>query len=214
MREQTAKEYLKTIFVLEMEGVVRGAYIAREMNVTKATVSVALKSLVEEGYLVMDADHSVRLTEKGKHLAKESIHQTVKTGRNYQELVQHIQAQESDPATDERLMWERALQRLHKEHASALLEAHHILSSRYYCVRTVDLAHYLGSASATTRARLKRLEQNGYLYIDDDTVVSLTQAGEELAKRLYEAHRELRERLQMEGLSEDEAARQAACSGI
>ena len=96
MREQKAKEYLRTIFALEMEGPVRGAYIAREMNVTKATVSVALKALAEEGYLRMEKDHRVLLTESGRHLARESIHQTVKNGRNYHELVQHLQQRVSD----------------------------------------------------------------------------------------------------------------------
>ena len=75
MRENKAKEYLRTIFALELEGPVRGACIARELNVTKATVSGALKSLVEEGYLVMESDHSVRLTGAGRQMAKEAIHQ-------------------------------------------------------------------------------------------------------------------------------------------
>ena len=212
MREQTAREYLKTIFVLEREGVVRGAYIAREMDLTKATVSVALKALVEDGCLVMDADHSVRLTEKGRQLARESIHQTVRTGRSYHELVQQLQEQESDPEAGERLLQERALRRLEKERTAGLLEAHSILSGRYYCVRAVDLAHYLDLSSAAVRTRLRRLEQSGYLHLGEDTVVTLTPSGKTLAAQLYEAHRELRDSLQAEGLTEDEAARQAARS--
>lgn len=211
MREQTAREYLKTIFVLEMEGVVRGAYIAREMNVTKASVSVALKSLVEEGYLIMEADHSVRMTEKGKHMARESIHQTVKNGRNYHELVQHIQAQEEDLALDEQTLRERALRWLAKERACGLMEAHHILSRRYYCVRIVDLAHFLGLSSATVRTRLKRLEHNGFLRVGEDTVVTLTHRGEKAATDLFDAHAAEREAFKADGATADEAEQRAAC---
>ena len=209
MREQTTREYLKTIFALEMDGAVRGAYIAREMDLTKATVSVALKALEEEGYLIRETDRSVRLTEKGRHLARESIHQTVRTGRSYHELVQHIQAQESDPAVSEQLLWEREQRWLDKERAAALLEAHRVLSERYYCVRVVDLAHYLGLSSTMARHRLKRLEQNDYLRIDEDTVVELTDRGERAAERLFTSHAQQREALRAKGMGELDAAREA-----
>ena len=200
MREQKAKEYLRTIFALELEGTVRGAYIAREMNLTKATVSVALKALAEDGYLHMEKDHTVFLTETGRHLAREAIHQTVKNGRNYHALIEHLQRQE------QRLRW------LEKERLSALLEAHWVLSQRYYCVRAVDLAHFLGQASATIRARLRRLEHGAYLRLGEDNVVELTEQGREDARLLHEHHAALRAEYEKQGLDPFEAAQKAAAS--
>lgn len=211
MREQKAKEYLRTIFALEMEGPVRGAYIAREMSVTKATVSVALKALEEEGYLRREKDHSVSLTDTGRHLARESIHQTVTKGRDYHELVRHLQAQEQGEQVDEAVIREHRLRWLEKEHAAEILEAHVILGKRYYCVRVVDLAHFLGQASGSVRARLRRLEHSGYIRIGEDTVVTLTTLGQEMADSIYARHATLRESLRNGGLSEGEAAQRAAC---
>ena len=210
MRENKAKEYLRTIFALELEGPVRGAYIARELNVTKATVSGALKSLVEEGYLVMESDHSVRLTGAGRQMAKEAIHQSVNTSRSYHELARHIEAQEQGSAGDETLL-QRRLRWLERERCAALLEAHGILGRRYYCVRAVDLAHFLTIPLAAVRARLKRLEQNDYLRLGEDTVITLTEKGAEAAAQFYAAHAALRESLLAEGVSADEAERRAAC---
>ena len=44
MREQKAKEYLSTIYMLASYGAVRASYIAREMMVSRPSVSVALKT--------------------------------------------------------------------------------------------------------------------------------------------------------------------------
>ena len=71
MRKRKVEDYMKTIYFLQQKGIVRGAYIARELNVTKPTVSVSLKALAEEGYLEMLPDHSVVLTEKGLAIAQE-----------------------------------------------------------------------------------------------------------------------------------------------
>ena len=71
IRKRKVEDYMKTIYFLQERGVVRGAYIAKELNVTKPTVSVSLKLLQEEGYLEMKQDHSVVLTEKGMRIARE-----------------------------------------------------------------------------------------------------------------------------------------------
>lgn len=62
---------MRTIYSLQRKGAVRGAYIARELNKTKPTVSVSLRELEKEGYLVRLEDHSVVLTPKGMVIARE-----------------------------------------------------------------------------------------------------------------------------------------------
>ena len=87
MREQKTKEYLTAIYLLSSYGPVRGAYVAREMKLSRPTVSVALQTLAQEGYLTVDAGHIVCLTEKGKRMAKEAMHEAVQRGKSYHELV-------------------------------------------------------------------------------------------------------------------------------
>lgn len=63
---ESAENYLKTILVLKNElGCVRSIDVANFMNVTKASVSKAMKRLREEGFVRMDEHHELILTEDG-----------------------------------------------------------------------------------------------------------------------------------------------------
>lgn len=70
---QKVEDYMKTIYRLREEGVVRGAYIARELGVTKPTVSVSLKEMEEEGCLKIQPDRTVKLTQKGEKIASRIV---------------------------------------------------------------------------------------------------------------------------------------------
>lgn len=70
---QKVEDYMKTIYRLREEGVVRGAYIARELGVTKPTVSVSLKEMEEAGYLTILPDRTVILTQKGEEIASRIV---------------------------------------------------------------------------------------------------------------------------------------------
>ena len=52
-------------------GTVRSIDIANEMNFTKASISVAMKRLREEKYIIVESDGSIRLTDTGKEIATE-----------------------------------------------------------------------------------------------------------------------------------------------
>ena len=68
--KESAENYLETILVLSQKStVVRSIDIANEMNFTKASVSIAMKHLREDGYINMDDDRMITLTEKGKEIA-------------------------------------------------------------------------------------------------------------------------------------------------
>ena len=49
---------------------VRSVDVANELGFSKASVSVAMKSFREEGYIVIDNDGGIALTEKGLHIAE------------------------------------------------------------------------------------------------------------------------------------------------
>lgn len=68
--KESAENYLETILVLSQKnGFVRSIDIANEMNFTKASISVAMKRLRENEYIITDADGAIRLTEKGREVA-------------------------------------------------------------------------------------------------------------------------------------------------
>lgn len=70
-QQRKLEDYLKTIYLLQRKGTVRGADIAEELNVKRPTVSVSLKELEQEGYLTRLKDRSVILTPKGAVIARE-----------------------------------------------------------------------------------------------------------------------------------------------
>ena len=56
IRDKKIENYMKTIYQLKRNGPVRGAYIARELGVTKPTVSATIRELVDEGFIVVLED--------------------------------------------------------------------------------------------------------------------------------------------------------------
>ncbi len=73
MRPMRATEdYLKTIYILTRKGGTHGSDVARMLNVSRPTVSVALKNLIRDGYVWTDVNHLVFLTEEGDCIARET----------------------------------------------------------------------------------------------------------------------------------------------
>lgn len=69
--QESAENYLETILVLGKEkGNVRSIDIANALSFSKPSVSVAMKNLRENGYILMDKDGFIALTEKGHEIAE------------------------------------------------------------------------------------------------------------------------------------------------
>ena len=69
--KESAENYLETILMLKnTKGHVRSIDIANELNVTKPSVSVAMKHFREEGYITMGSDGEISLTDKGMAIAE------------------------------------------------------------------------------------------------------------------------------------------------
>ena len=64
------EDYLKTIDSLSRKGHVRGVDLAAELGVSKPTVCIYLKQLVEEGHITMDEHRNPHLTEQGRQIAE------------------------------------------------------------------------------------------------------------------------------------------------
>lgn len=68
---ESAENYLETILMLrERQGQVRSIDIVNEMGFTKPSISVAMKRLRENGYIEMDSDGYITLTEAGMKIAR------------------------------------------------------------------------------------------------------------------------------------------------
>lgn len=69
--KESAENYLEAILMIKKEkGNVRSIDIANHLNFTKPSVSVAMKAFREEGYITVDADGGISLTEKGRKIAE------------------------------------------------------------------------------------------------------------------------------------------------
>lgn len=68
--QKSAEDYLETMLVLkETHGYIRSIEIAAALNVTKPSVSYAVKRLRENGYILMDKDGLITLTDLGYEIA-------------------------------------------------------------------------------------------------------------------------------------------------
>lgn len=68
---ESAEDYLETILVLfERNGQVRSIDIVNEMNFSKPSISIAMKKLRENGYIRMDVNGLITLTEEGRLIAE------------------------------------------------------------------------------------------------------------------------------------------------
>ena len=73
-RHESRDDYLEAILrITEEKGTCRSVDIARQLNVSKPSVSVALSKLEAEGLASMDGDKLVALTEKGLAIAAETL---------------------------------------------------------------------------------------------------------------------------------------------
>ena len=70
---ESAENYLETILILSQrkgKGEVRSIDIVNELEFSKPGVSVAMKNLRENGYITVDKDGYIRLTDKGLEIAE------------------------------------------------------------------------------------------------------------------------------------------------
>ena len=68
--QESAENYLESILILKQrKGQVRSIDIVNELEFSKPSVSVAMKNLRENGYIQMDPEEFISLTEKGQDIA-------------------------------------------------------------------------------------------------------------------------------------------------
>lgn len=67
----SGEDYLETILVLQKKlGMVRSVDVARHMGVSKPSVCVAVNTLKDGGFITMDEDHFIHLSNVGRKVAE------------------------------------------------------------------------------------------------------------------------------------------------
>ena len=67
----SGEDYMETILVLQKKlGMVRSVDVARHMEVSKPSVCHAVATLRDGGFLTMDGDHFLHLTDVGREVAE------------------------------------------------------------------------------------------------------------------------------------------------
>lgn len=89
------------------------------------------------------------------------------------------------------------------------LETIYILSQKNSAVRSVDVGEYMGFSKPSVSRAVGILKKNGYLKIDRDGYLALTEAGLATAKKIYERHTTLSDFLIKLGVDKETAVRDA-----
>lgn len=87
MMYESGEDYLERILMLSRsQGTVRSVDIARELDVTKPSVSHAMKMLRERGYINMDAQNLITLTPEGLEVAERMLERHMTLARFLMQL--------------------------------------------------------------------------------------------------------------------------------
>lgn len=70
-RQESKEDYLEMILILKHRiGLVRSIDIVNELGFSKPSISVAMKNLREGGFIAMDHDGYIELTDMGRSIAE------------------------------------------------------------------------------------------------------------------------------------------------
>ena len=95
------------------------------------------------------------------------------------------------------------------ESGEMYLEAIHVLSKSNGFVRSIDVSEYLGYSKPSVSRAMGILRSGGYITMDKDGGLSLTESGLEIAEKIYARHTLLTKLLVHIGVSEETAAEDA-----
>ena len=94
--------------------------------------------------------------------------------------------------------------------AEDYFETIYILKKRNGSVRAIDIVNEMGFSKPTVSVAMKKFRENGFITVDPDGQINLTQQGLFIAERTFEKHNVIARALLMLGVSE-ETAYEDAC---
>ena len=96
-----------------------------------------------------------------------------------------------------------------RESAENYLETILVLQKRHGHVRSIDIANELSFSKPSVSVAMKNLRLNGLIEIDEDGIITLQEAGQAIAERIYERHTLLTQWLEHLGVRPEIAAEDA-----
>ena len=85
-----------------------------------------------------------------------------------------------------------------------------MMQAKHGYVRSVDVAEHLGVTKPSVTYATKRLRENGYIEMDRDGLITLTDTGMEIASKMLQRHKTLTAFLEALGV-DPETAEEDAC---
>lgn len=95
------------------------------------------------------------------------------------------------------------------ESGEMYLESIHVLLKEKGAVRSVDVSEYMGYSKPSISRAMGVLRRDGYITVDKNGYITLTEAGLNLANKIYERHTLLSNMLERIGVSPETAAEDA-----
>lgn len=95
------------------------------------------------------------------------------------------------------------------ESGQMYLETIYILSLSKSYIRAIDVGEHLGYSKPSVSRAMSILKKNGYVTVDTDGAISLTESGMEIAKTMYMRHTVLTKMLMQLGVDENTATEDA-----
>jgi len=90
------------------------------------------------------------------------------------------------------------------------LEAMLIVEEKYGFIRSLDVANLLGVKKPSVTYTTKRMKENGFINMDENFTITLTDSGRKIAEKIYNRHKKLIEIFVNLGVDE-KTAREDAC---
>ena len=96
-----------------------------------------------------------------------------------------------------------------KESGEMYLESIYVLCTTKPSVRSIDVAEHMNYSKPSVSRAVGLLKKDGYIEIDKDGYISLTQAGKDMANKIFERHTVLTKMLVSLGVDSETAAEDA-----
>ncbi len=89
------------------------------------------------------------------------------------------------------------------------LESIYVLCTTKPAVRSIDVAEHMNFSKPSVSRAVGLLKKDGYIEVDKDGYISLTQAGKDMANKIFERHTVLTKMLVSLGVDEKTATEDA-----
>ena len=96
-----------------------------------------------------------------------------------------------------------------KESGEMYLESIYVLCTTKPAVRSIDVAEHMNFSKPSVSRALGLLKKDGYIEVDKDGYISLTQSGKDTANKIFERHTVLTKMLVSLGVDEKTATEDA-----